>query len=78
MFIFDASMAGHDMVINAGRATTCRCNFKALKNQQKAQKKSLPETWLSPENRLKFSNYKIKKFQPWQGEQNNRTTEPQR
>ena len=47
MFNFDLILAGHDMVSDASRATTCRRKFKApslRKNEQKM--KDLPKTWI--------------------------------
>ena len=47
VFNFYVVLAGHDMVTDAGRATTCRCKFKALHYKQKVQKtKDIPKTWV--------------------------------
>ena len=47
MFNFDVSMAGHEKVTDAGRATTCRRKCKALCLQTKVSKmKELPKTWV--------------------------------
>ena len=51
MFNFYVVSAGHDMVTDAGRATTCRREFKAPWLQTKVQKmKDLPKTWVLTEN----------------------------
>ena len=38
MFNFYVVSAGHDMVTDVGRATTCRCKFKASRLQTKSRK----------------------------------------
>ena len=45
MFNFDVILAGHDMVSDAGRATTCRRKFKAPSLRTKCTKNEGP-----PEN----------------------------
>ena len=47
MFNFYVVSAGHDMLTNAGRAATCRREFKTPWLQTKLQKmKDLPRTWV--------------------------------
>ena len=47
MFNFYVVLAGHDKVIDAGWATTCRRKFKAPSLQRSVQKlKDLPKTWV--------------------------------
>ena len=49
MFNFYVVFAGHDMVTNAGRATTTtrRCKIKPHDYKQKYKKKDHPKTWIS-------------------------------
>ena len=47
MFNFNVVLAGHDNVNDAGRATTCRCNFKDPCLQTKTWKMNdLLKTWV--------------------------------
>ena len=47
MFNFHVVLAGHDKVIDAGRATTCKRKFNAPSLQKSVQKqKDLPKTWV--------------------------------
>ena len=60
MFNFYVVSAGHDMVTDAGRATTCRREFKAPWLQTKVQKmKDLPRTWVLTGKQ--FENFRPKK-----------------
>ena len=71
--------AGRDMVNNTDRYTTCRSKSRAPPLQRKVTKiKVLPETWVSPNNRLIISDQKLKTFTFGIREQNNGTTKPQR
>ena len=68
-----------DMVNETDRSTTCRSKFKAPSLQREIQKmKVLPKTWVSPNNRLKISDQKLKTFTFGIREQNKRTTKPHR
>ena len=79
MFNFYVVLAGHDKVTDAGRAATCRGNFKTPPLQRKIQKmKVLPKTWVSPNNRLIISDQKLKAFTCGIREQNKGTTKPER
>ena len=42
MFNFYADLVGHDMVIDTGKATKCRCKFKAPSLQTKSTKNEVP------------------------------------
>ena len=56
MFIFYVTSIGHDMVTDAGRATSCRCKFRNPLLQTKVQKKmDLPKTWVLTGESLKIS-----------------------
>ena len=58
LFNFYVVLAGHDVVTDAGRATTCRRNFKTPWLQTKVQKmKDHPKMSLT-EKRLKISDGK--------------------
>ena len=47
MFNFDLILAGHGMISDAGRATTCRRKFTAPSLRTKCTKmKDLPKTWV--------------------------------
>ena len=39
---FYVDLVGHDMVTDTGKATKCRCKFKALSKQTKSTKNELP------------------------------------
>ena len=79
MLNFFVVLASHDMVIDAGRATTCRSKFRARPIQTKIQKmKVLPKTWVSLNNRLKISDQNLKTFTFGIKEQNKRTTKLQK
>ena len=59
LFNFYVLLAGHDMIIDAGRETRCRRKFKAPGLQTEDQKmKDFPKTWVSSNNRLKISDEK--------------------
>ena len=59
MFNFYADLVGHDMVIHTGKATKCRCKFKAPSLQTKSTKNEVPfETWVLTENNLKIQTKK--------------------
>ena len=61
MFNFYVVSAGYDMVTDAGRATTCRREFKAPWLQTKVQKmKDLPRTWVLTGKQ--FENFRPKKI----------------
>ena len=78
LFNFYKISAGHDMVNDAGRATTCRRKLKAPWLQTKGTKmKGILRKWVLAENSLKISNQKNRKIQSSHGEQNKRTTRPQ-
>ena len=78
LFNFYKISAGHDMVNDAGRATTCRRKLKAPWLQTKGTKmKGILRKWVLAENSLKVSNQKNRKIQSSHGEQNKRTTRPQ-
>ena len=52
-----------DIVNDTDRSTTCRIKFRASPLQTKIHKiEVLPKTWVSPNNRLKISNQKLKTF----------------
>ena len=57
MFNFDVILAGHDMVSDAGRATTCRRKFKAPSVRTKSTKNDGP-----PEN-MGFKGKTVSRFQ---------------
>ena len=79
MFNFYVVSAGHDMVTDAGRATTCRSIFIAPPLHRKVQKtKVLPKTWVSPNNRLNNSDQKLKTCTFGIREQNKGTTKLER
>ena len=42
MFNFYVELADHDTFIDTGKATKCRCKFKALSKQTKSTKNELP------------------------------------
>ena len=42
MFNFYVYLVGHDMVIDTGKATKCRCKFKAPSLQTKSTKNEVP------------------------------------
>ena len=78
LFNFYKISAGHDMVNDAGRATTCRRKLKAPWLQTKGTNmKGILRKWVLAENSLKISNQKKRKIQSSHGEQNKRTTRPQ-
>ena len=59
MFNFYVVFAGHDMVTDAGRATTRRCKLKAPSLRKKVQKlMDLPKTWILAE---KIEDFRWKK-----------------
>ena len=59
LFNFYVVLASHDMVTDAGRATTCRRKFKAPWFQTKIQKtKGFPKTWVLTGKSLKISDEK--------------------
>ena len=67
--------ASHDMAIDAGRATTCRRNFKAPWLQtERTKMKGLLKKWALTGNSLKISNQKNQKIESSYWEQNKRTT----
>ena len=75
MFNFYVVSAGHDIVTDAGRATTCRRKFKAPWLPTEVQKmKDLSKTWVSPNNRLNNSDQKLKTCTFGIREQNKGTT----
>ena len=79
MFNFYVVLAGREKVADSGRATTCRNKFRAPPLQTKLQKvKVLPKTWLSPNNRLKISDQRLKTFTFGNREQNKGTTKTQK
>ena len=47
MFNLYVVFAGHNMVSDAARATTCRCKMEPHHSKQKVQKtKCIPKTWV--------------------------------
>ena len=77
MFNFYVVLAGHDMVTDAGRATTCRRKFKAPWLQTKVQKmKDLPKAWVLTGKQ--FENFRPKKSKipvfAWRTKQRNHKT----
>ena len=57
MFTFYVVSAGHDMVTDVGRATTCRRKFKAPRLQTKVQKNE------GPSENMSFNGETVWKFQ---------------
>ena len=56
VFTFFVDLAGHDMVRDTDRSTTCWSRSRAPPLEKKGQKlKVLPKTLVSPNNRLIFS-----------------------
>ena len=79
MLNFYVVSAAPDMVNDTDKSTTCRSKFRAPPLQRKIQKmKVFPKTWVSPNNRLNFSDQKLKTFTFGFREQNKGTTKPQR
>ena len=59
---FYVIMAGHDMVSNASRATTCRCKFNAPSLQTRSKKtKDIPKIWVSTWKPFEDFRWKEKK-----------------
>ena len=58
MFNFYVVFAGHDMVTDAGRTTTCRRKIKPHEYKQKYNKRTFPKYGFQRENRLKISDKK--------------------
>ena len=53
MFNFYVVLTGHDMVTDAGRATTCRRKINAPRLRTKVQKmKNLSKTWVLTEKQF--------------------------
>ena len=79
LFSFYLISAGDDIAIDAGRATTCRRNFKAPWLQTEGTKNEGPSEKTSF-NREHLESFKPKnqKIQSWYGEQNKRTTRSRR
>ena len=79
MLYFYVVTAGRDMVNDTDRSTTCRNKSRAPPLQRKIQKmKVLSNTWFSPNNRLNYSDQKLKTFTFGIREQNKGTTKPQK
>ena len=79
MLNFNVVSAGRDMVNDTDTSTTCRSKSRAPPLHGKMQKmKVLSKTWVSPKNRLNFSDQKLKTFTFGIREQNTGTTKPQR
>ena len=79
MFNFYEELASHDMVTDAGRATTCRSKVRAPPIQREIQRMNvLPKIWVSPNNRLIISDQKLKTFMFGIREQNKGATKPHR
>ena len=76
LFHFYVISAGQDMANDAGRATTCRCNFKAPWLQTERTKTEEPSEKMSfnGETGWRFQTKKTKKIQSSHGEQNKSTT----
>ena len=79
MLNFYIVSAGRDMVNDTDRSTTCRGKTRAPQLQRKIQKmKVLSKTWASFNNRLSYSDQKLKTFTFGIRQQNKGTTKPQR
>ena len=67
------------MVNDAGRATTCRCNFKATWLQTERTKNEKPSEKMSSngETGWRFQTKNFQKIHSSHGEQNKRTTRPE-
>ena len=80
LFNFFVISGGHDMVNDAGRATTCRCNFKATWLQTERTKNEKPSEKMSSngETGWRFQTKNFQKIHSSHGEQNKRTTRPRR
>ena len=77
LFNFNVISASHDMANDAGRATTCRRNFKAPWLQTGRTKNE------GPSDKMSFNGEQLESFKPKNqkiqssyGEQNNKTTRP--
>ena len=79
LFNFQVISAGYDMANDAGRATTCRCNFKAPWLQTERTKTEEPSEKMSFnwETGWRFQTKKNQRFHSSHREQNKKTTRPQ-
>ena len=76
LLTFYVISGGHDMANDAGRATTCRRNFKAPWLQTERTKNGKPSEKLSF-NAEQFENLKWKKNKKSSHRMDNKTKEPQ-
>ena len=79
MLNFYVVSADRDIFNHTDRSTTCPIKIRVPPLQTKIQKKKvLSTTWVSPNNRLKISDQKLKTFSFGIREQNKWTTKPQK
>ena len=79
MLNFYVVSASRDMVNDTDRSSTCESKSRAPPLQRKIQKlKVLSKTWVSPNNRLNYSDQKLKTFTFGIREQNKGTTKLER
>ena len=80
LFNFYVTSSGHHMADDAGRATTCRRNFKApwLQTERTQNEGSSEKMSFNAETVWKFRTKKNQKIQSSYGEQNKRTTRTRR
>ena len=79
MLNFYVVSAGRDMVNDTDRSKLCRSKLRAPPLQRKIQETVVfPKSWVSPNNRLKISDQKLKTFTIGIREQNKGTIQAQR